>query len=324
LIAKGLEDDVFTHFEGEDKEACSALKKINRDEKKLAPFGSSNLLRDQKIRDNQRKYIKSFEEIEHLDSNNITAIRTKETEFKKLVTSPEYSTDQLIHDAWCAAFFIKKRFPTTSTDYRTSNNPLNEPIGITERELRALSSGRTLKPGLVQEINQLAENYRFFHWHLAFPEVFFHGGFDLILGNPPWERVKLQLIEWFTERSPEIAKAKTSFERKGLIKKLEKSNNKLYEDYIIESNKSFKISHFIRISSRFPLCGRGDVNYYSVFAEAMGDLVNERGRVGTVIPSGIATDDTTKYFFQSLIDKNILISLFDFENKGIFYDVHSS
>ena len=79
----------------------------------------------------------------------------------------------------------------------------------------------------------------------------------------------------------------------------------------------------MRSTGRYPLCGRGDINVYTVFAEAMRNILNERGRAGCLLPTGIATDDTTKYFFQDVVQTRSLASLFDFENKGIFFpDVH--
>ena len=70
--------------------------------------------------------------------------------------------------------------------------------------------------------------YQFFHGHLAFPEVFANGGFDVVLGNPPWERVKLQEKEWFEERSPEIANAPNASARKRLFEALKTYEPTLY------------------------------------------------------------------------------------------------
>ena len=75
-------------------------------------------------------------------------------------------------------------------------------------------------------------------------------------------------------------------------------------------------SHLMRNSGRYPLCARGDINSYAVFAEGMRNVLNERGRVGCVLPTGIATDDTTKFFFQDVVGTKSLVSLFDFENRS--------
>ena len=72
---------------------------------------------------------------------------------------------------------------------------------LTEQYLQLLPTSATLDnllrgdltiQAVVDAANQLAKEKRFFHWPLEFPEVFKQGGFDCILGNPPWERIKLQ------------------------------------------------------------------------------------------------------------------------------------
>ena len=85
------------------------------------------------------------------------------------------------------------------------------------------------------------------------------------------------------------------------------------------SRKAEGESHFLRNSGRYPLCGRGDINVYTVFAEGMRNLLNDRGLVGCVLPTGIATDDTTKFFFQDVVGTKSLVSLFDFENKLLIF-----
>ena len=74
-------------------------------------------------------------------------------------------------------------------------------------------------------------------------------------------------------------------------------------------------SEFVRESGCFPLTGLGDVNTYALFAELARRAIHPRGRVGVIVQSGIATDDTYKRFFADLNDKQALVSLFDFENR---------
>ncbi|MBQ7457112.1 MAG: hypothetical protein IJS54_05880, partial [Desulfovibrio sp.] len=170
-----------------------------------------------------------------------------------------------------------------------------------------------------------AKAYQFLHWELAFPEVFFKKspGFDVVLGNPPWERIKIQEKEWFAGKDDAIAKAPNASVRTKMITNLLKNDPLLYKEFTTACAKAAGASHYIRNSKRYPLCGRGDINLYAVFAETMRHLVNKTGRVGCILPSGIASDDTTKFFFQDLIRTKSLISFFDFENKGIFPAVDS-
>src|SRR5205807_791706 len=61
----------------------------------------------------------------------------------------------------------------------------------------------------------------FFHWQREFPDVFAEdGGFDVVLGNPPWERLKLQEREWFAARCPAITTAPDAATRRRLLKSL--------------------------------------------------------------------------------------------------------
>lgn len=175
---------------------------------------------------------------------------------------------------------------------------------------------------------ELGLRHNFFHWPLEFKEVFdpngAHRGFDVVLGNPPWERIKLQEKEWFANRDPAIANAPNAAARHQQIEALLKEDPTLHAEFLADKRAAECGSHFVRNSGRYPLCGRGDVNTYTIFAELARQLINDRGRVGIIVPTGIATDDTTKYFFQSLMDNRSLVSLYDFENrKKLFSAVDS-
>nr|WP_246035678.1 hypothetical protein [Dictyobacter kobayashii] len=181
------------------------------------------------------------------------------------------------------------------------------------------------------EIKRLADQYQFFHWHLAFPKVFrlptkgeipeneqtgWSGGFDVVLGNPPWERIKIQEKEWFAARKPSIANAANAAHRKRLIDRLQYDDPELYKTFYEDQRKATGESHIVRDSGRYPLCGRGDVNTYTIFAENMHHVISPTGRLGCVVPSGIATDNTTQFFFRDLVDTMSLVSLFSFINEA--------
>lgn len=149
------------------------------------------------------------------------------------------------------------------------------------------------------------------------------GGFDVVLGNPPWERVKLQEQEFFASRDPAIAGAPNAAARKQAIAALRETNASLLAEFRDASRKAEGESRLMRNSGRYPLCGRGDINTYAVFAETARDAIATVGRVGMIVPTGVATDDTTKYFFGDLVETNTLVQLLSFENEGlIFPSVH--
>ena len=165
-------------------------------------------------------------------------------------------------------------------------------------------------------------------WETQFQDVFSrpaNPGFDCVIGNPPWERLKLQEREFFAFSAPKIAGAVSAAQRRELISELQKSNPELYARYEQAKDLAEKTLAHVRGSGSFPLTAKGDINTYVLFAELAHRIVAPRGRVGLLVPSGIATDKTTSKFFAELMESKSLISLHDFENKEpVFPDVHRS
>lgn len=169
-----------------------------------------------------------------------------------------------------------------------------------------------------------------FPWELMFPEVWYekgrrkhNPGFDAVIGNPPWDRVKLQQVEFFSERRPEISQAGTAAERKRKIKQLGKVGDPLWDDYRKAANQAEAFAAYARRCGHFPNLSGGDVNLYALFVERAVSLVRGRGMVGLLVPSGIAGDKGKATFFGGLATSGRLSTLFDFENKGAFKDVDS-
>ena len=162
-------------------------------------------------------------------------------------------------------------------------------------------------------------------WKAAFPAIFEVGGFDCVIGNPPWERLKLQEREFFAISSPKIASAVNAAERRRLIEALRTEDPDRYTRYNTAKGAAENTLAHVRGCGRFPHTGRGDVNTYMLFAELSRQLVAPDGMIGLLVPSGIVTDDTTKHFFGDLMENKALAALYDFENKeGVFADVHRS
>jgi len=327
LLKNGIPDDAFKPIEGDDKAFCRDYKRINKEERKNR---QDRLFDDAgEVWPQLGEFTTCLTGIDAIADGSIDGIRCKQERYQECINSDGYRNSRLLADAWCAAFVWKK--------VKTKELP----YPITEDVFRKIEKYPGGTPDwLRQEIQRLAEQYQFFHWHLEFPDVFrlpgdgekpeneqagWSGGFDVVLGNPPWERIKLQEKEWFASRSPEIANAPNAAARRKMISALAKEDPALYNALLEDRRKSEGDSHLVRNSGRYPLCGRGDINTYAIFAETMRLILGPTGRVGCIVPSGIATDDTTKFFFQDLMDSRSLVSLYDFENReGIFAGVHRS
>jgi len=312
LIAAGLPDDAFTAIEGDDKKACAALKKRNKAERKgVGPLFSEQQAEAQ-IRLQQAAAV-----LEELPDDRPEDIRLKELAFRRHEETDDYRHKRQLADAWCAAFVTKKYFREQGRESSAS--------GITQSVLTNLADGRTPPADVFTQIEHLAGQYQFFHWHLTFPEVFANGGFDCVLGNPPWERVRLQEKEWFAIRRPVLNDMPNAAERRRAIERLREDDPQTYAEYLSDCRQSEGESHFAHRSGRYPLTGRGDVNTYALFAEASRTMLGVAGRLGCIIPSGIATDDTTKYFFRDMVGSGELVSLLSFENEDfVFPAVHHS
>ncbi|GIV88243.1 MAG: hypothetical protein KatS3mg055_0761 [Chloroflexus sp.] len=206
-------------------------------------------------------------------------------------------------DLWTAAFFQP----------RTPDTPLT--AWITTAAVRMALAG-TAPPAAVAAAQAWTVPTPWLHWPLAFPDVIGErGGFDVVLGNPPWERIKLQEQEFFAARDRTIANAPNAAARKRLITALPQTNPTLWNEYQAALHRAESISRFLRQSGQYPLAGRGDINTYAVFVERIRAIMRPNGRAGVIVPTGIATDDTTKHLFAALVEQNQLAGLFDFENR---------
>lgn len=305
LMEKGIPDAAWEPIEGDDKKTAGALRKKNKVEAKQSTLDFAG--RDT---EEARTVAQAVADLDAARDDDALALAGKERHWTGILSSEAYRHQKLIADAWCVGFVWPKQ-----------PGPLVE-AAPTNDVWRKLRDGGAASQATTNTTEELTEQYRFFHWHLQFPQVFAKGGFDVVLGNPPWERVKLQEQEFFAPRDEAIANAPNAAARKKLIAALPTTNPALWEEWTAASRKAEGESQLIRQSGRYPLCGKGDVNTYAIFAEHNRSVLGPRGRAGFIVPTGIATDDTTKAFFQSVISSQSLVALFDFENRdGLFAHV---
>jgi hypothetical protein len=313
LVNGGIPDDAFKPIEGDDNKLVSAYKRRNHDECAQSEAGQLSFsLRT--LDRNQQSIEKGYRKIEEGEESSVAAVREKAARYEALRSSEDFEHQRLLYDAWCAAFVWPKRE--------------SEPEAITQATLASLTHGPdALSARDRDRVRNIRERYGLFHWGLAFPDVFGEegsSGFDVVLGNAPWEHTELKEQEWFAVRRPDIANAPGA-RRKRMIEDLATEDPALYRAFKDDLRAADGFSHFVRNSGRFPLCGRGRINTYAIFAETKRQLISGTGRVGAIVPSGIATDNTTKEFFRDLVSTKTLFSLYDFENrKGIFESVHRS
>lgn len=179
---------------------------------------------------------------------------------------------------------------------------------------------------ILAEARMLITEERFMHWQVTFPGVWsdwqadeLSGGFDAIIGNPPWDRMKMQQVEWFAERRVDIALAQHKADRTKMINALIKADDPLAKDYAKASERAEAGTRMARQGGDYPLLSGGDINLYSLFVERAMTLVRPEGMVGLLTPSGIASDLTASKFFKSVATEGRLKALYDFENRRTRY-----
>ena len=308
-ILGGIPDSAFQPAGDDDKEVCKYLKKLNIAEKKgWGPLFQQN---DELT---QARLFHAASIVEQIKSDNPDNIIEKENAYRQFKNSEDYLRNIQIANLWCASFFVNKR-NIVAGDNKSA-------VGFTQFHLYKVLENEELQYNLSNELVSLCDEYKVFHWHLEFPEIYARGGFDCVLGNPPWDKIKLQEREWFSTINPTIANAKTSSDRETLIAQLKIDDPQQFNVYSKAIQTSERLSIFYSTSGRYPLGSVGDINTYPLFTELSMSLLNQSGRIGIIVKTGILSDYNMRGFFAEFVKNSNLISAYDFSNKKlIFKDV---
>ncbi len=322
VLEKGIPDGAYKPLTGDDKEAAKLAGKVNKQQRE-----SKN--HDLFATADAADLAAAAKKLHDMAEDSPAQLKAKADAFLSLRKGRNWWAKKTACDLYIAAFLRPKHF--RKSDMATSKALDLVPTTLDVRNALAGSQG---SPQLTALAIDLAGTAYAFHWPLEFADVMAAGGFDVVIGNPPWERIKLQEQEFFATRDTEIATAINASERTRLIKDLETSETgsprrALFDEFEVAKRVAEASSIFARVTGeeggRFSLTGRGDVNTYALFAENFLRLSRKTGRAGIIVPTGIATDATTAPFFGHLVDSERLASLIDFENReALFEDVHRS
>jgi hypothetical protein len=321
-LDEGIPDNAFKAVTGDEKTVASNFKKRNQKELKDIEQGQLELdLFDTKAQVRQ-DYVSAWQQLVAIPETTTEEVQQKKAAYqlRHSARNAGWWRDFTACNLWTAAFFM----PLTEQNLQLIPTSAGLKRLLNSADVGQLTLADAMLQQVVETANQLAQQHRFFHWALEFPEVFDKGGFNCVLGNPPWERIKLQEKEFFAGKDEAIVTAKNSAARKKLIDKLPQTHPQLAQAWEDAKHFADAQNKFIRESRRFPLTGTGDINTYAVFAETARNLIAGDGYAGIIVPTGIATDATTQDFFGDLIKTKELATLFDFENrKKLFPEVDS-
>lgn len=335
----GIAKEAFKPLSGDDKEVCKRLAKANGAAlKDLEKKRNAQAFGQLDVASATGSGLSQLQALEALPENTTRQIATKEVAYRAFLEQAK--TSRLAHaaDLLVGAFLLPKRegndahIPTSATLYLTL---LGDALP-------------TAQQGALAAAQAACAEARVLHWPLAFPQVFASGGFDCVLGNPPWEHVELKEEEFFASRNPLVAEAKNKAERSQRIQWLSEgmlakhlypqtehaphecaAEQRLFREFTISRRTLEAASTFAHVNvedgGRYPLTGVGRVNTYALFAETISQITHSEGRAGFIVPTGIATDDSTKAYFAHQTQNGRLVSLYDIENReAVFPSVHRS
>lgn len=306
VLQNGIPDGAYKALTGDDKAVASRMKKVNKQNR----AGQLPMLPDSLFSHDARALGLEFSDLRGLPDSTPQDVEEKAEIYESLRSQDTKWWDlKVACDLWTYACFV----------------PLTQDSWIpTSYDVRQVAQKSGANPKLEGDAIAASEEHPYFHWPLEFPDVFDDGGFDAVLGNPPWERYALQEKEWFAGKDDGIANAPNAAARKRMINALGKANPRLYAEFTAAKHLAEGQSEFTRASNRYPLGAKGQVNQYQVFAELGRTLLNSEGRIGVICPTGLATDNNTKDLFGDIVGRDQLVSLFDFENKLMFPSIHKS
>jgi N-6 DNA Methylase len=317
MLRNGLPDEAYKPLTGDDKELSRRYARLNKEQRERAK-GHPQLFKDWSP---PAILAERDHELKKMSQDDLASVEAKARSFEAIRASEDWQRLKTASDLYISANFYMAAFFTP----KSAGAAGTDAMPLTEHVWQA-AGGEAPAEHLRQGATLTSDNVSAFHWFIEFPEIMERdGGFDVVIGNPPWERIKLSEQEFFAARSPVIARASNKAERQKLIDALEESDSestdgRLWQDFVFAKRTAEAASEFARSSGRYPLTGRGDVNTYALFAELFSHLIGPRGRAGFIVPTAIATDSTTASFFAAQVSERRMVSLHDFQTGRGFFD----
>jgi Eco57I restriction-modification methylase len=219
--------------------------------------------------------------------DSLAVVREKE---KRLGTLGIEDRWKRLLDLWCASWLWPDR--ASAPDGALFAALADHVLGAT-----SILPQSTVEP-LLARVASIAEARRLLHWTIEFPELYFtsdgrpldNPGFDAVIGNPPWDMLRADSGE--------------------------------ARDDTRDENSAIK--RFFGDSGIYRLQGGGHINRYQLFVERSLMLLKKGGRLGLVLPSGIANDHTSAPLRRRLIDTHAIDALIGFENRRAIFPIHRS
>ena len=148
------------------------------------------------------------------------------------------------------------------------------------------------------EAARIAAQYGFFHWPLEFPNLFHRErpGFDVVVGNPPWNKVKFEMPNFLALHDPGIRGLRTGLDRDERAKRLFQQRPELREEIEFTRRTVEEQRKFFRPANGYTIQGSGDTDLYKLFCERYASIARPQGFLGVVLPRVAFLNDGSRGF----------------------------
>jgi Eco57I restriction-modification methylase len=226
-----------------------------------------------------------------LPNDSLAAVRAKERKLAGL-NGPDslLSKWKRVADLWCSAWFVRRRAEVSAGFLELAEAIVAGKSALPER----------MTAEYLAEAHEAANERRFFHWELEFPEVFFDRdgvplrapGFDAVVGNPPWDMMR-------ADSAPLEDRARLKREVTPLVR-------------------------FARDSGVYSAGQSGHANRYQLFVERALALARPGGRIGLVLPWGLAADHGSAALRRLFFSRAAVDALVGLDNRDAVFPIHRS
>ena len=312
-LAEGIPDEAYKPLTGDDKETAFWFRKRNKAEREgQASFdweqgGGSGLPPARLARDDR-----GFRALPEDTPDDIGRKRERFSEH-----DAGWWTDKAACDLYVAAFLVPKTGGLPA-------NPSTSAIPTTGSIRTRLAGGQVLGP-LEAHAIALTSVARAFHWPLMFPAVMEAGGFDVVLGNPPWETMSPDAKEFYATYDPAV-RFMTPADQRARIEELREGPG-ISEEWDTYTRHLYTTANFFKESGRYKLfaeghLGKGDFNIYRMFVELALHLVKKGGHAAQFVPENLYNGANATAIRKHLFEQCSLQKLVGFENTGrVWFDI---
>jgi hypothetical protein len=305
VLEDGIPDAAYKPLTGDDKDVAKFYDRANKDAKKgQGTFDFTGGRSDLPT----APLSAEFSDLRDLPEDTVADVEAKAKAYRSLRKQDAFLRARMGCNLYTAAFLLPKTGEVPSGDSERTV-PISQDVWL------AVGQGKGRKP--IMENAKAATQARAFHWPLEFPDIIAGGGFDLVLGNPPWEVVQLSDTEFFANRAPDIAVLQGA-KRKKAIEALATTDERLFQEYTHQKRRFEASNEFARSSDRFSLVAHGKLNTYALFSQLSSDLSGRNHWAAIIVPSGLALDQSTRLFLHEIMGTGRLQSFYEFENNGFF------